>query len=313
MSVPRFVLAIHAGAGAIAKSSLDEEGVRVHLAGLRDALEAGRRILAAGGSALDAVQAAVECMEDNPLFNAGKGAVYTHEGTHALDAALMDGSTLKCAAVAGLNHIAHPIALARTIMEKLPQHVLLMGEGAERFAASQGISLVDPSYFDTEKRFGQWQKALEREQVSLDHDTSVDEREGKKGTVGAVALDAAGNLAAATSTGGMTNVRFGRVGDTPVVGAGTYANNLSCAVSCTGTGEEFIRRSVAYDIHARMTYLNQSLVEAATLQMTVRLMPGTGGLIALDARGNVALPYNALGMFRGVVDSEGRIETAIWE
>jgi len=310
------VLVIHGGAGTILKQFMTPEKEKAYRAGLTDSLTAGYAILKDGGPALEAVQAAVVVMEDNPLFNAGKGAVYTHEGTHEQDACLMDGPTRRVGAIAAVKRIANPIKLARLVMER-SEHILLCGDGAETFAAEQGMKLVDdPSYFDTDERRKQWQQALRNEkevrQVStrLDHSDDQD----KIGTVGAVALDVAGNLAAATSTGGMTNKRFGRIGDTPVVGAGTYADDL-CAVSATGVGEYIMRAVVAHDIAALMAYKSMTLDEAAEHVVMHKFndLGGSGGVIAVDRRGNIAMPFNSSGMYRGYIRPDGTIWTAIFK
>src|SRR5439155_7744793 len=250
-----------------------------------------------GGSSLDAVEAAVRVLEDNPLFNAGKGAVFTHEGTNELDASIMDGRTLKAGAVAGLQHIRNPISLARLVMEKSP-HVMLDGEGAEAFAKEMGMPFVAQKYFYTDER---WQ-ALQKVKSSPG---PVSDKE-KHGTVGAAALDKQGNLAAATSTGGMTNKKFGRIGDSPIIGAGTYANNRTCAVSCTGDGEYFIREVVAHDVAALMEYKPMALKEAAQAPIDkVGKLGGTGGLIAIETDGNFAPPFNTAGLYRGMVGVAG--------
>jgi beta-aspartyl-peptidase (threonine type) len=293
---PAWALALHGGAGTIPRD-LPAERVEAYRVALRASLETGRRILERGGTSLDAVTAVVRGLEDDSLFNAGKGAVYTHDGTHELDAAVMDGATLACGAVAGLTTIRNPILLARLVMEKSP-HVFMIGAGAEAFGRSLGVETVDPAYFDTRRRWEEWQKAL---------------RDDKFGTVGCVALDRHGNLAAATSTGGLTNKRFGRVGDVPVVGAGTWADNRSCAVSCTGKGEQFIRHTVARDVAALVEYKDLPLGEAAALVVHGKLARGDGGLIAVSHRGEIALVFNTSGMYRGAADARGRFEIAIWD
>jgi beta-aspartyl-peptidase (threonine type) len=281
-------------------------------------LSAGQRVLADGGSALDAVCEAVRLLEDCPLFNAGRGAVYTAAGTHELDAALMDGSTLEAGAICCVKRVRNPIRAARCVLER-SEHVLFTGEGAEAFAAAQGLELVEPAYFDTEARHRQWLLARDQQRAMLDHDgaslaaassaNSGDEPvphepidpNRKFGTVGAVALDLNGHVAAATSTGGVTNKQLGRVGDTPLIGAGCYADDATCAVSTTGSGEMFMRMVAAYDVAAQMAYRNVSLQEAAHDVVMNRLpkIDGRGGLIAVDARGNVTLPFNTEGMYRG--------------
>jgi beta-aspartyl-peptidase (threonine type) len=244
-------------------------------------------------------------LEDNPLFNAGKGAVFTHEGTNELDASIMDGKSLKAGAVAAVKHIRNPISLARLVMEKSP-HVMLEGDGAEAFAKRMGITFVDQKYFYTDERWQELQKEKAKAALASDKD--------KHGTVGAVALDQAGNLAAGTSTGGTTNKQFGRIGDSPIIGAGTYANNHTCAVSCTGDGEYFIRSVVAHDISAMMEYKGMSVQEAAQTALDkVGRLGGTGGLIALDKNGNLTMPFNTSGMYRGAVSADGKITVEIYK
>ncbi len=290
-----YTLVIHGGAGSIMRARLTEERQQAYTQELKHALDAGTQILARGGTALDAVVAAVKVMEDSPLFNAGKGAVFTAEGRNELDASIMDGKTGKAGAVAGLRTVRNPIEAARRVMDST-KHVMLAGQGAEEFARSQHLEIVDPSYFYTDESWQEYLKVKEN-----------NEKDGRKGTVGAVALDKNGNLAAATSTGGMVFKRYGRVGDSPVIGAGTYANNQSCAVSCTGHGEFFIRNAVAYDLAARMSYLGESLEKAADYIINDKLKKqgAMGGLIAVDKDGNVAMPFNSPGMFRGVA-KEGK-------
>jgi L-asparaginase / beta-aspartyl-peptidase len=296
----KWALAIHGGAGTIPKM-LPENEKQQYLRSLTKALGLGRDVLAKGGTSLDAVEAVVRFLEDDPLFNAGKGAVYTHEGTHELDAAIMDGSTLSCGSVAALKTVKNPISLARLVMTKSP-HVFLVGEGAEAFAAAMKVERVDNKYFDTPKRFEQLQEELKLEKAHKDRDT-----------VGAVALDQHGNLAAATSTGGLTNKRFGRLGDVPVIGAGTYANNKTCAVSATGIGEEFIKHTVSHDISALMEYAGLTLQQAADKVIHQKLKPGDGGVIGVARDGSIALVFNSEGMYRGAADSGGRFEVRIWE
>jgi L-asparaginase / beta-aspartyl-peptidase len=298
---PQWSLAIHGGAGTIPKDIPASER-DAYLASLRKALEIGRDALAGGAASLDVVEKVVRFLEDDPLFNAGKGAVYTHDGTHELDAAIMDGRDLSCGAVAGLQTVRNPISLARLVKERSP-HVFLVGEGAEAFAAEMGVERVANSWFDTPKRHEQWQEALRKEQ----------EEAKPKGTVGAVALDRHGNLAAATSTGGMTNKRWGRLGDVPVIGAGTYANNKTCAISATGWGEKFIRNTVAHDISALMEYAGLSLQQATDRVIHGKLEKGDGGVIGVARDGSIALVFNSEGMYRGAADSNGRFEVKIWE
>jgi L-asparaginase / beta-aspartyl-peptidase len=299
----KWVLVIHGGAGG--RSPMTEEQWKKYEAKLREALKTGSKILENHGSAMDAVEAAIRTLEDSPLFNAGKGAVFTAEGKNEMDASIMDGKTLKAGAVASVTTIRNPISAARAVMEKSP-HVLLIGKGAEIFAQNQGLQIVDPSYFYTKERWDDLQKAREM-QKSHTVDTA-----GKHGTVGAVALDESGNLAAGTSTGGMTNKMKGRVGDSPIIGAGTYANNATCAISCTGHGEYFIRNVVAYDISALMAYKGLSLEEATNYEVMEKLKVagGDGGLIAVDKNGNIAMPFNTQMMFRGFISSEGRTEVS---
>lgn len=295
------VIAIHGGAGAITRARLTQEKELQFVAALSDIVVAGQQILEQGGSALDAVTEAVRLLEDCPLFNAGIGAVYTSEGKHEMDACIMDGNTLEAGAVAGVSHIRNPILAARKVLENSP-HVLLIGEGAEHFAAGQGLEPVAADIFSTEERYQQLLRARESQQTVLDHDGAEPIDADKKfGTVGAVALDKFGNLAAATSTGGMTNKLPGRVGDSPIVGAGCYANNANVAVSCTGTGEVFMRTLAAYDIAALVEYAGLSLQQAVDRVVLEKLpaIGGSGGMIAIDNQGNVALPFNSEGMYRG--------------
>ena len=299
-TAPKWALAIHGGAGTIPKT-LPEAEKQQYLASLEKALAIGRDALAAGGTSLDVVEKIVRFLEDDPLFNAGKGAVFTHEGTNELDAAIMDGRDLSAGAVAGLKTVKNPISLARLVMERSP-HVFLVGEGAEAFATEMKVERVDPKYFFTQRRWDQLQEALKKEK-----------EEKPKGTVGAVALDQHGNLAAATSTGGMTNKRFGRLGDVPVIGAGTYANNKTCAISGTGWGEKFIRNTVAHDISALMEYAGLSLQQAADRVIHQKLQPDDGGVIGVARDGSIALVFNSEGMYRGAADSNGRFEVRIWE
>jgi beta-aspartyl-peptidase (threonine type) len=270
--------------------------------GLQEALSAGNNILEKGGAALDAVAAAIQKMEDNPLFNAGKGSVFTHEGKNEMDASLMRGDTLMAGAVAGVSGVRNPILLARTVMEK-SEHVLLCGKGAEDFAKANSLAFEPDSYFFTQQRYDQLMNVRDSGKTQMDHTSGPAESGEKKfGTVGAVALDVQGNLAAGTSTGGMTNKRYGRAGDTPIIGAGTYANNKTCGVSCTGHGEFFIRAVVAYDISCLMEYKNFTLKEACEEVVNKKLVKlgGEGGLIALDTSGNAEMTFNSEGMYRGM-------------
>ncbi|WQI93485.1 beta-aspartyl-peptidase [Citrobacter freundii] len=293
------VIAIHGGAGAITRSQLSQEQELRYIQALSDIVETGQRMLEDGRSALDVVTEAVRLLEECPLFNAGIGAVYTRDETHELDACVMDGNTLNAGAVAGVSHLRNPILAARLVMEHSP-HVMMIGEGAENFAIAQGMERVSADIFSTPERYAQLLAARTAGETVLDHSASPLDENNKMGTVGAVALDMFGNLAAATSTGGMTNKLPGRVGDSPLVGAGCYANNASVAVSCTGTGEVFIRALAAYDIAALMDYGGLSLSEACERVVMEKLpaLGGSGGLIAIDQEGNVALPFNSEGMYR---------------
>jgi len=303
-------IAIHGGAGVIDRAQMAPEREASYLAGLSAALDAGYAILERGGSSLDAVAEAVRLLEDDPQFNAGRGAVLTHSGDAELDASIMDGVGPRAGAVAGIRHIKNPIGLARLVMNKSP-YVMLIGAGAEEFAREQGLEFIPNTYFRTPYREQELQRAIQRERRS---DPGAQVPGTITGTVGAVALDRAGNLAAATSTGGTTNKRYGRVGDSPIIGAGTYANNESCAVSATGSGEFFIRSVVAYDIHALVQYKQLSLDDAAkeVVQVKLKHAGGDGGIIAIDRTGRIALEFNCQGMFRGARDSHGRREVAIY-
>ena len=317
------VIAIHGGAGTLSRSHISPEQEASYHSALDNILRAAQQLLASGGSALDAVSMAVEMLEDCPLFNAGLGAVFTRDATHELDAAVMNGSDLRAGAVAGVSHIRRPVRAARAVMEH-SEHVLLIGAGAEKFAQDCGLELVAPDFFSTEPRLAQLRLAQASQQTVLDHNgasamsfrapaSPLDESR-KFGTVGAVACDAQGNVAAATSTGGMTNKRPGRVGDTPLIGAGTYADNRTAAVSCTGTGEMFIRTATAYDVCARMAYGGQTLQDA-TEQVVMQSLPaigGKGGLIAVDAQGNLSLSFNTEGMYRGYARVGEEPHTAIF-
>ncbi len=298
----RYAIAIHGGAGTITRASMTPEREKAYRAKLAEALEAGKAVLAGGGHALDAVEAAIVVMENSPLFNAGKGAVFTADGRNELDASIMDGRTLNAGAVAAVRHVKNPIRLARLVMERSP-HVLLSGEGAEVFAREVGVQLVPATYFWTERRWKQLMRIQNRKKgagLLLDHDA-----DHKYGTVGAVALDAEGNLAAGTSTGGLTNKAWGRIGDSPIIGAGTYANNASCAVSGTGQGEYFIRLTIAREVCALVEYRDLPLQQAAdeVIQHKLKQLGGAGGVIALGRDGTIAFSFNTEGMYRGWLTS----------
>lgn len=305
-------LALHGGAGTILRGETTPEREQAYLAGLRAPLLSGWEMLKAGATSLDVVEHVVRMLEDDPLFNAGRGAVFTYDETHEMDAAIMSGVDRSCGAIAGVGGVRNPITLARAVMER-SDHVLLAGAGAEAFARAHAIPFETFDYFHYDLRHEQWKRARREDVVQLDHsdkpiantiDGALDEK--KFGTVGAVALDASGDVAAATSTGGMTNKRYGRVGDTPLIGAGTWADNNTCAVSCTGHGEYFIRAVAAYDIAALMEYKGMSLNDAAdeVVMRKLKEMGGEGGVIAVDALGNIAMPFNTPGMYRGMVGSE---------
>jgi beta-aspartyl-peptidase (threonine type) len=332
----KLVLVVHGGAGTILKSQMTAEMEKRYTDGLKRALETGYAVLTRGGTSIEAVEAAVKILEDDSLFNAGKGAVFTNEGKNELDAAIMNGKTLEAGSVAGVTTIRNPISAARAVMEK-SEHVMMVGKGAEKFAASQGVIIVDPSYFYTESRWRSLQRIRKEDsaKTSLDHsDKNTDDKKKtshtyanpfdknwKYGTVGAVALDKDGNLAAATSTGGMTNKKFGRVGDAPLIGIGTYANNATCAISCTGWGEYFIRLVMAKSISDMMEFGKISLKDAGE-EMVMKRLPALGkqdnetadgGLISVDKNGNIAMPFNSEGMYRGFIDSEGKMEIKIYK
>ncbi|MBV6480097.1 MAG: Isoaspartyl peptidase [Ignavibacteria bacterium] len=313
----KFCIAIHGGAGTILKSKMTPEKEELYRKSLETALITGYDVLKNNGNAVDAVEQAVIAMEDNPLFNAGKGSVFTNNGDHKMDASIMNGSNLKAGCAASVSNVKNPVALARKIMEK-SNHVLLAGKGAEDFAKSEALKFESDKYFFTEFRYKQYQNALKSENVYLDHSVIEDDNSGvdkKFGTVGAVALDNSGNLAAATSTGGMTNVKFGRIGDSPVIGAGTYADNNTCAVSCTGDGEYFLRALTAFDVSALMQYKGLSLEEACKEAVFNKLaaLGGSGGLIAVDSAGNISMVFNSEGMYRGYIDMNGKMEIGIFK
>jgi beta-aspartyl-peptidase (threonine type) len=304
----KYAIAIHGGAGPSSKKASDEAN-RERIESMRQSLDLGKGILEKGGSSVDAVEAVVAFLEDDPKYNAGKGAVFTIDGEHELDASIMDGRTGACGAVAGVRRVKNPIKLARLVMTESP-HVLLAGAGAERFAALHSMEMVDNTYFDTPETKAKWE---DRKRQKLDSPQTRIQIEdvGYFGTVGCVALDLEGNLAAATSTGGMTAKMFGRVGDSPIIGAGTYAENGACAVSCTGKGEEFIRRVVAYDIAAQMRYGGRSLEESVRHVLRSTLKPNDGGVIAVDHRGNITMDFTTPGMARAAADASGRHEV-LW-
>ncbi len=323
MAAQDFRLVIHGGAGNIVEGRFTPEEEKAYHEGLQAALKAGYDVLAKGGTSVDAVKAAINQMELNPIFNAGRGAVFTNEGKNELDASIMDGKDLTAGAVAGVTNVKHPINCADMVRTKSP-HVMMVTQGAEKFCAQNGAEIVDPKWFFTQHRYDQLKKAQEKEQIVLDHDgakkTSNAELyidplmyDYKYGTVGAVALDKHGNLAAATSTGGMTNKRFGRVGDSPIVGAGTYANNQTVAVSATGSGEMFIRTSAAHNVHTLYKYVSQDVQKAGDAAIKeVGEIGGSGGLIILDAKGNYAFPMNSKGMHRGTIGPDGKPMTAMY-
>ncbi len=309
-------IAIHGGAGTILRSAMTPELELEYRDGLAAALDAGWEILDRGGPSLDAVEAAVVSLENFPLFNSGRGSVFTTEGKNEMDAAIMDGSRLRAGAVAFVQNVVNPIKLARLVMEET-EHVLLAGTGANQFAAQQGVEMADDAYFFTQHRYDQLLEARDRGVVQLDHTAAEPEMimeatDRPKGTVGAVACDNAGRLAAATSTGGMTNKKFGRIGDTPIIGSGTYADDV-CAVSCTGHGEYFMLGATAYDVAARMKYQNLTLKDAAA-RTIARLtdIGGEGGLIAVDSLGNVTLPFNSDGMYRAFATADGKFRIDIY-
>ncbi|SRX72668.1 Isoaspartyl peptidase [Aequorivita antarctica] len=312
-----FGIVIHGGAGTILKENMSDSLESAYREKLKEAISAGYEILKNGGTSLDAVTHTINVMEDSPLFNAGKGAVFTHEGSNELDASIMDGATLNAGAVAGVKHIKNPIDLARDVMQK-SEHVMLYGVGAEEFAQDLGYKIMDTSYFYTKNRYESLQKVLAKEKVQNEKKVSFEDpfiKNSKFGTVGCAALDKHGNLAAGTSTGGMTNKRWNRIGDAPIIGAGSYANNATCAVSSTGWGEYFIRAVVAYDISALMEYKGMTLQEAAkeVIQKKVPALGGDGGIVAIDKDGNVAMEFNTAGMYRASMNSEGELVLKIYK
>ena len=314
---PRYTLAIHGGAGTILKEDMTPELEEAYLAGLRQAMNAGFAVLEQGGSALNAIKATIVILEDNMLFNAGRGSVFTKKGVQEMDAAVMDGRTLDAGSVTGVRNVRNPIELAMEVMVN-SNHVFLSGKGAQDFAIKQGIKLEPDEYFFSQFRYDQWKSIRDSDTYSLDHTHQRLEelmRDKKFGTVGAVACDQDGNIAAATSTGGMTNKKYGRIGDSPIIGAGTYANNLTCGISCTGHGELFIRAVAAYDVSCLMEYKGLSLQEAMEIVVHEKLMAigGEGGMIGVDAQGNAALVFNSQGMYRGYKSSDGASVVAIYK
>lgn len=301
-----YAIVIHGGAGTILKSNMSDEMEANYLKVMNEALDVGEAILKNGGEAIDAVEQTIWMLEDSPLFNAGKGAVFTHDGHNELDASIMTGIDQNAGSVGGVRTVKHPISAARAVLEK-SDHVLLTSTGADAFAKDQGLDIVDPSHFHTERRWNSLQRILEEEK--RDEKELSELSENKHGTVGCVALDKSGNIVAGTSTGGMTNKRYNRFGDVPIIGAGTYADNQTCGVSCTGHGEYFIRYAVAHDVSARMEYLGESVSDAAEHVINTKLVEkkGSGGLIALDKYGNVTMPFNSKGMYRGYAKPGERV------
>jgi len=313
----KLTIVIHGGAGTIIKEDMSPELEKAYYKGLQEALDAGYAVLEEGGTAVNAVKAATIHLEDNILFNAGRGSVFTKKGIHEMDASIMEGKGLKAGAVAGIRNVRNPVELAFEVMEN-SNHVFLSGKGANDFALKQGIKLEPDEYFFSQFRYNQWKAVRDSDNYVLDHTTHHMEelmRDKKFGTVGAVACDKEGNIAAATSTGGMTNKKYGRIGDSPIIGSGTYANNKTCAISCTGHGEVFIRAVAAHNVHALMQYTKASLKEACEEVVMKQLveMDGEGGLIGVDAQGNVAMVFNSAGMYRGVKNSDGINEVAIYK
>ena len=313
-----FAIIIHGGAGTILKKNMTAEKEAAYKAKLKEAITTGYNILKNGGTSLDAVEKTIHIMENSPLFNAGKGAVFTHNETNEMDASIMTGDNLNAGAVASVTDVKNPISAARKVMTN-SNHVLLSGKGASIFAKEQGLEIVEPSYFFTENRFKSLQKIKEKEKTALDHDSKSafydpEIKDSKFGTVGCVALDKNGNITAGTSTGGMTNKRWNRIGDSPIIGSGTYANNKTCGVSSTGWGEYFIRAQVAYDISAQMEYQNKSLKEATkdVIQNKLTKLGGTGGVVALDKNGNMSFEFNTAGMYRASMDDKGKLIIKIY-
>ncbi|CAM1369476.1 isoaspartyl dipeptidase with L-asparaginase activity [Tenacibaculum sediminilitoris] len=319
-TINEFAIIIHGGAGTILKKNMTPEKEIAYKTKLEEAIKTGYEILKNGGSSGDAVVKTIQVMEESPLFNAGKGAVFTHDETNELDASFMDGKTLNAGAVAGVSNIKSPIEAARTVMTN-SNHVMLSGNGASQFAKEQGLEIVDPSYFYTENRFNSLQRIKNKEKAVLDHNDKeaafydADIKNNKFGTVGCVALDKEGNITAGTSTGGMTNKRWGRIGDSPIIGSGTYANNKTCGVSSTGWGEYFIRLQVAYDISAQMEYQQKSLKEATkdVIQNKLTKLGGTGGVVALDKNGNMSFEFNTAGMYRASMNNKAHLIIKIYK
>tara|TARA_B110000967_G_scaffold137181_1_gene140111 strand:+ start:1179 stop:2258 length:1080 start_codon:yes stop_codon:yes gene_type:complete len=318
--INNFAIIIHGGAGTILKKNMSDEKEAEYAAKLEEAIKVGYTILKNGGTSQEAVMKTIQIMEESPLFNAGKGAVFTNEGTNELDASFMDGKTLNAGAVAGVTNVKSPIELAIKVMTD-SDHVMLSGKGASIFAEEKGLEIVDPSYFFTERRFQSLQRIKDREKTELDHDDKTaafydaDIKNAKFGTVGCVALDKNRNIAAGTSTGGMTNKRWGRIGDAPIIGSGTYANNKTCGVSSTGWGEYFIRNQVAYDISAQMEYKKIALKEATkdVIQNKLTALGGTGGVVALDKNGNMSFEFNTAGMYRASMNDKGELLVKIYK
>jgi beta-aspartyl-peptidase (threonine type) len=313
----RITLAIHGGAGTIVPEDMTPELESAYLRSLKDALYAGYAVLKEGGQALNAIKATIVMMEDNVLFNAGRGAVFTKKGVQEMDAAIMDGETLDAGAVAGVRNVRNPIELAMEVMRN-SNHVFLSGKGANDFAIKQGVKLEPDEYFFSQFRYDQWKSLRDSDNYSLDHTHQKLEelmKDKKFGTVGAVALDRNGNLAAATSTGGMTNKKYGRIGDSPIIGCGTYANNKTCGISCTGHGEMFIRSVAAYDVSCLMEYKNMNLEEAMQTVVQEKLIAigGEGGMIGVDRSGNAAMIFNSKGMYRGCKSSDGSERIALYQ
>lgn len=317
----KYVMVIHGGAGTILKKNMTPEMEAAYIAVLTKALQAGYAEIKAGKASLDAVEATIHVLENDPHFNAGKGAVFTHNGRNELDASIMDGKTLMAGAVAGVTTVKNPISAARAVMEK-SEHVMMVGAGADLFAKDAGLEVVDPKYYWTKERWDGLQQAIKEDSTRavLDHGSKKSELLGSKnhdykfGTVGCVALDKAGNLAAGTSTGGMTNKKYGRVGDSPIIGAGTYCNNETAGISCTGWGEFYIRNVVAKTVSDLMEYTGLSVNEASKIAIDkVGKMGGDGGLIALDKKGNVSMTFNTEGMYRGAITADGKIEVSIYK